>query len=133
MRAYRVSRIESARTTGEPCVRPAGFDLAAWWEQSSRDFQDSLPRYHATVRVHPETVWRLPYGGRFARIGPAGEPEADGWVRVEIRFQFEEEAAEFILSFGPKIDVVEPPELRDRVLDLARSVVAFHQGHSEGQ
>jgi predicted DNA-binding transcriptional regulator YafY len=126
VRAYRISRIQAARMTDERCVRPGGFDLAAWWEQSSKDFRANLPRYPATLRVHPETVWRLPYGGRFARVERVGEAEEDGWMRVEMRFQFEEEAAEFVLSFGPNVEVVDPPVLRDRVLDLARSVLAFY-------
>jgi predicted DNA-binding transcriptional regulator YafY len=127
VRAYRISRIQAARMLDEHCVRPEGFDLAAWWEQSSRDFRANLPRYPAVLRVHPETVWRLPYGGRFARVEKVGEPEEDGWVKVEMRFQFEEEAAEFVLSFGPNVDVVDPPGLKDRVLDLARSVLAFYR------
>ena len=126
VRAYRISRIQDARMTDERCVRPEGFDLAAWWEQSSKDFRANLPRYPATLRVHPETVWRLPYGGRFARVEKVGEADEEGWVKVEMRFQFEEEAAEFVLSFGPKVQVMDPPILKERVLDLARSVLAFH-------
>jgi predicted DNA-binding transcriptional regulator YafY len=76
-------------------------------------------------------VWRLPYGGRFARVEKVGEADEEGWVKVEMRFQFEEEAAEFVLSFGPKVEVVDPPVLKERVLDLARSVLAFYEGHRE--
>jgi predicted DNA-binding transcriptional regulator YafY len=126
VRAYRISRIQAARMTDERCVRPGGFDLAAWWDQSQKDFRASLPRYPATLRVHPETVWRLPYGGRFARVERVGEAEEDGWMKVEMRFQFEEEAAEFVLSFGPNVEVVDPPVLKERVLDLARSVLTFY-------
>jgi predicted DNA-binding transcriptional regulator YafY len=126
VRAYRISRIQAARITEERCVRPEGFDLAAWWDQSQKDFRANLPRYPATLRVHPETVWRLPYGGRFARVEKVGEAEEDGWVKVEMRFQFEEEAAEFVLGFGPNVEVVDPPILRERVVDLARSVLTFY-------
>jgi predicted DNA-binding transcriptional regulator YafY len=126
VRAYRISRIQAARMMDARCVRPEGFDLAAWWEQSQKDFRANLPRYPATLRVHPETVWRLPYGGRFARVEKVGEADEEGWVKVDMRFQFEEEAAEFVLSFGPKVEVVDPPVLKERVLDLARSVLAFH-------
>ncbi|MES1245238.1 MAG: YafY family protein [Acidobacteriota bacterium] len=132
VRAYRISRIQAARMLDERCVRPEGFDLAAWWDQSSKDFRANLPRYPATLRVHPETVWRLPYGGRFARVEKVGEAEEDGWKKVEMRFQFEEEAAEFVLSFGPNVEVVDPPVLKERVLGLARSVLAFYGGRGEG-
>src|SRR5688500_12144566 len=35
-RSYRVSRVASARMTDEPCERPEGFDLAAFWAKSVR-------------------------------------------------------------------------------------------------
>jgi predicted DNA-binding transcriptional regulator YafY len=126
VRCYRVSRVHEARLLDEPAVRPEGFDLAAWWEQSSADLKASMPRYHATVRVHPEIVPRLRYALRFARVETMGEPEEDGWTTVEIRFQFEEEAVEYVLSFGPRIQAVAPPELRGRVARTAREVVAFY-------
>lgn len=42
-----------------------------------------------------------------------------------MRFQFEEDAAEYILSYGTQVEVVEP--LRDKVIQLAERVVAFYQ------
>ena len=132
IRTYRASRVQEARVTDEPCgPRPEEFDLASWWVKSSADFKSSLPRYQATLRVHPDTVWRLPFGGRFARVEKTGEVDEEGWTRVEMRFQFEEEAAEFVLGFGPRVEVVDPPALRDRVVDLARSVVAFYAGTND--
>lgn len=127
IRTYRASRVQAAWVTDEPCApRPEGFDLASWWAKSSAEFRSSLPRYFATLRAHPDAVWRLPFGGRFARVEKTGEVDEQGWTRVEMRFQFEEEAAEFVLGFGPRVEVVDPPALRDRVVDLARSVVAFY-------
>jgi predicted DNA-binding transcriptional regulator YafY len=55
-----------------------------------------------------------------------GEPEEDGWPTVEIRFQFEEEAVEYVLSFGPRIEAVAPPELRERVVRMAGEVVGLY-------
>lgn len=127
IRTYRAARVKAARVTDEPCApRPEGFDLASWWAKSSAEFKSNLPRYFATLRAHPDAVWRLPFGGRFARVEKTGEVDGEGWTRVEMRFQFEEEAAEFVLGFGPRVEVVDPPALRDRVVELARSVVAFY-------
>jgi predicted DNA-binding transcriptional regulator YafY len=127
VRSYRVSRISAATIVDEPCVRPEGFDLAAWWERSPAEFKATVPRYFATFRAHPDVVYQLHYAGRFSRVEKVGEADEDGWTRVEMRFQFEEEAAGIALSFGPRVEVMEPPELRDRVVDLARSVVAFYE------
>jgi predicted DNA-binding transcriptional regulator YafY len=122
-RTYRVSRVIAARPTDGSFVRPADFDLPVYWERSKADFVAGLPRYVATVRVDPAILPRLAHVGRFARFEPAAEPDADGWVRVTIRFQFAEDAREVILGFGPRIDVLDPPELRDDVISLARAVV----------
>ena len=126
MRSYRVSRVKEATLTQQPSVRPAGFDLAAHWEQSTAVFKDNLPRYQATLRVKSEILPRLGFAGRFARIervDPLGET---GWATVSMRFQFEEEATEYVLSFGPQIEVVEPLELREKVIQMAHSVIAFY-------
>ena len=126
VRSYRVSRVKVATLTEEPSVRPPRFDLAAHWEQSTAVFKDNLPRYQATLLVKSEILPRLGFAGRFARIervDPTGDPE---WATVSMRFQFEEEATEYVLSFGPRIEVVEPESLREKVVEMAQSVIEFY-------
>jgi predicted DNA-binding transcriptional regulator YafY len=126
VRSYRVSRVREAKITDEPCARPEGFDLAAFWEQSTARFKASLPRYMATVRVRPEIFPRLNFAGRFARVHPVGETDEEGWIKVELRFDVEEMACEYVLSFGPQIEVIEPQPLREKVIEMARSVIEFY-------
>ncbi|HLM54826.1 MAG TPA: YafY family protein [Pyrinomonadaceae bacterium] len=127
-RSYRASRIQEAAPTGEPCERPEEFDLAEFWERSASQFKASLPRYAATLRVSPEVFPRLNYAGRFARVERAGDPDEEGWLPVTVRFDTEEMACEYALSFGPRVEVLEPEALRARVVELAESVVAFYAG-----
>jgi predicted DNA-binding transcriptional regulator YafY len=127
VRSYRVSRIQNVKLTTERSVRPADFDLAAFWEESSAKFKKHLPKYLATLRAHSSVIPRLPYGGRFARVEQVGETDAEGWVRVRMRFQFEEEACEYALSFGTQVEVLEPIELRAQVIKLARKVIDFYE------
>jgi predicted DNA-binding transcriptional regulator YafY len=42
---------------------------------------------------------------------------------VRVRFDAEQEARQFALSFGPDVEVVEPLELRAAVVAAAREVV----------
>ena len=126
VRSYRVSRVRGLKVLDEPCVRPPEFDLAAFWEQSAAEYRAHLPHYRARVRVRREIVARIPYAGRFARIEQTGEPDADGWVEVALRFDAEEMACEYALSFGTQLEVLEPATLRERVLAAARSVVDFY-------
>lgn len=126
IRSYRVSRVVDARVTDDPCIRPKDFDLADYWEQSTVNFKAQLPQYLAIVRAHPDIFPRLRFAGRFARIGQADAPDADGWIRVTLRFDVEEMAVEWVLSFCPKMEVLEPDALREKVIAAAHSVIAFY-------
>ena len=130
VRSYRVSRVQEIRLTEERFTRPDGFDLAAFWEQSTLNFKSSLPRYAARVRVGSAVFPRLGFAGRFARIERVEQPDADGWREVHLRFDVEEMAVEYVLSFGPQIEVVEPASLREKVIKMAESVIAFYGRHS---
>jgi predicted DNA-binding transcriptional regulator YafY len=43
-----------------------------------------------------------------------------------MRFDVEEMAIEYALSFGAKMEVVEPESLREKVVEAAKSVIAFY-------
>lgn len=126
IRSYRVSRIETAEMLDAVFVRPAAFDLAAFWEKSAAEFRSQLPRYRARVRVRSGIVPRLPYAGRFARIEHTGQPDEAGWVEVHLRFDVEEMACEYAMGFGTQMEVLEPIALRERVLKAAQNVVSFY-------
>jgi predicted DNA-binding transcriptional regulator YafY len=126
IRSYRVSRILEASVLEEHFLRPEDFDLAAFWQRSAVEFKARLPQYIITVRAVSTIIPRMYYAGRFARVEQVDEPDADGWARVQLRFQFEEEACEYVLGFGPQIEVLEPPALREKVMAAARSVIEFY-------
>lgn len=128
VRSYRVSRIMSARVSEEPCERHEEFDLAAFWAGSVARFKSHAPSFRATLRVHKSVLHLLPYAGRFSRVESAGAAGADGWATVSMRFQFEDDAAGLALGFGTKIEVVEPEELRGKILRMAEEVVRFYKG-----
>jgi predicted DNA-binding transcriptional regulator YafY len=122
-RTYRVSRIVQASIRDEPARRPPDFDLAAYWKSSAERFSEALPRYDALVRAEPRTAgWvrmsRPPWSVRID-----GEPDPEGWVTLRLRFDSEEEACSVVLGLGPRVDVIEPASLRDRVLAEAASVL----------
>lgn len=130
IRSYRVSRVVDATLTDDACTRPKDFDLAGYWEQSTVDFKAHLPQYLAKVRAHPDVFPRLRFAGRFARIGQAEPPDADGWIRVNLRFDVEEMAVEWVLGFGSQMEVLEPAALREKVIAAAQRVLAFYAEQS---
>ena len=126
VRSYRISRVRGATITDDPCTRPAGFNLAEYWQRSLVEFKANLPRYAVMVRVDPQIMPRLRYAGRFARIEQINPPDADGWIPLLVRLDLAEEACAYVLGFGTQMEVVEPPELRDRVLQVAKEIIDFH-------
>jgi predicted DNA-binding transcriptional regulator YafY len=126
VRSYRISRIASAEVLDQRCAVPAGFDLAAFWEQSTTKFKSTLPNYVAKFRVAPETFLLLQFGGRFARVGDVLDTDRDGWRVVNVGFDVEEMACEYALGFGAKLEVLEPRSLREKVIAAAREVLDFY-------
>ncbi len=119
-RTYRVSRIHDPVILDDPCRRPADFDLGSYWDRSAAEFRQQLPRYYATFRADPSVMrWVRYRGWRLEEETPDG-----GRVRIRLRFDVAEEARQFALSFGGAIEVVEPEELKDAVVEAARQIVA---------
>ncbi len=106
---------------------PAGFDLAAYWEQSTTAFKSATPNYVAQFRVSPDVFLRLRFAGRFARVGDVLEKDADGWLRITVGFDVEDMAVEYALSFGSKLEVIEPRSLREKVIAAAQEVIEFYK------
>jgi predicted DNA-binding transcriptional regulator YafY len=121
-RTYRVSRIRFAEILDAPCQAPEGFDLAAYWEESSNAFREHLPRYDATFLVVPAVMpWVTYRGWRVVEQAAVGER-----FRVSLRFDSPTEAQQFALAFGADLEVIEPQELRERVIAAAHATVAAY-------
>lgn len=126
IRSYRISRVQAVTMTDERCQRPAGFDLAAHWQQSSAGFREKFPHYSVTMRVRADVFPRLSYTSRFTRVEETGEPDITGWMQVRMDFQVIENACACLLGFGANVEILEPPELRDLIISEAEAVVAFY-------
>jgi predicted DNA-binding transcriptional regulator YafY len=131
-RTYRVSRIREVRVTERPATRPAGFDLVAYWKQSAAEFKASLPRFYARIRVSPAVQHSMIYMTRASRVENIGEPGADGWRTLDMRFDIEEEACQFVLGFGCQVEVLDPESLRLKVIAGAQGILD-HYAHKAGQ
>ncbi|EWM15195.1 YafY family protein [Kutzneria sp. 744] len=60
LRTYRVARIEAVAETDQRFERPPGFDLVAWWERSSAQFEQSLRTVPVRIRLSPYGMRALP-------------------------------------------------------------------------
>ncbi|GCF06940.1 helix-turn-helix transcriptional regulator [Dictyobacter arantiisoli] len=131
MRSYRVSRIQDVSLSDQSFVRPIAFDLAAFWRQSSQNFQATLPCYHVLLRAAPEAVERIYSASRLFRIGQVAEADEAGWITFKLRFETSHEACAAIISFGAGVEILDPLELRVQILQLAQSVVEHYWSATE--
>jgi predicted DNA-binding transcriptional regulator YafY len=117
-RTYRVSRMTDAVVLPDAAPVPADFDLAAYWHESVAEFRQALPHYEALFLVRPSVMRWVKYRGwRLLEEKPEGDR-----IAVRVRFDAEEEAVQFALSFGADLEVVEPGALRRAVLAAARAI-----------
>lgn len=118
-----------SRVLGEPgerTVHPPGlvakgstWYLVARVERSAADLREKLPRYYASFLASPEVMQLVQYRGWRLE-----EKTADAQsVRIRLRFDAEDEAIQFALSFGGQIEAIGPPELRVKVLAGAQAIV----------
>lgn len=133
-RVFRVSRIQSGKMTDQPCIRPASFDLAVFWEQWSEHWRKQasprLRQYPVLVRVAPTLVPHLAlrYGEEIEeQVEQAAPPDIAGWIRLTFTFETEEVAWSHILSFGSLMEVLEPQDLRKKIAQIAATLLTFYQ------
>jgi len=127
VRTYRVSRIAKAEVLDEAAPIPVEFNLAEYWEQSASTLKSNAPNYLASFWVAPPVLLRLNFAGRFARVRETDEIDARGWKKVFIGFDVDEMACEYAVSFGPQLEVIEPLELREKVIAMTRATLDFYR------
>lgn len=122
LRTYRVSRIRNLEILEAAAQRPTDFDLADYWERSLAEFREKLPQYRATFLAKPAVMRWIRYRGwRLEEERPEG-----ALVRVRLRFDSEEEALQFSVSFGADVKVLEPMELRCKARDIATEILGLY-------
>ncbi|HEY6608806.1 MAG TPA: WYL domain-containing protein [Candidatus Limnocylindria bacterium] len=129
VRTYRARRILEATPTGEPFDRPPGFDLAAHWTESIAAYESAAPRVTVTVRVNPDALGVLAdlVGERALRRAERLDgADADGWYRLRISVDWPDEVPGRLLAVGGGLEILDPPEVRDRALELARGAIERH-------
>ncbi|MFI5773223.1 helix-turn-helix transcriptional regulator [Streptomyces sp. NPDC051658] len=125
-RLFRADRVRRATLTDEPVVRRPGAELADLWDVLRKQVEERPGRVRLRVRVHRS---RLDLFVRLHGGALTGEPrpeEGEGeWVRAELAVD-SVEWARSLLSFGPNLEVLSPPEARTVLARHAAAVVALY-------
>lgn len=126
IRTFRVSRIADVNAREETFDRPEDFDLAAYWRQSAQRIEAQLYGRTAVVRASPLGIELLmTYSPPFVRARlELGEELDDGWRKVTLPVQGDPME---LLPFGKEIEILEPPELRRQMGDVAAALATLYR------
>ncbi|WP_027342263.1 helix-turn-helix transcriptional regulator [Hamadaea tsunoensis] len=127
-RSYRVARIVSAEITGEVFERPAGFDLAGFWTESSAAFDRTLWRERVRLRVSGRALVYLRHhteiGAVEEALAHAGPPDAEGWIELDLPVESLHVAEHQLVALGDQIEVLDPPSLRAAIAAVGARMAA---------
>jgi predicted DNA-binding transcriptional regulator YafY len=121
LRTFRLSRVRAVTVTDQPVDRPEGFDLAETWRSVVDTVDERRAGFRVTARADAEMVrWLRGAFGSRARV--RGETD-DGRTEVELRSWSARSIAGELAAFGARVEVVDPPEVRDQLLHLGSELV----------
>jgi len=130
VRTYRIARIREMNVIDEAFERPPDFDLEAYWTQSTQRLENQLHPNRATVRLSPVGFRMLePLTSTFvAALTEIGEPDADGYRTVVMPVGSLWVASSQLLRFGVDAEVLGPPELRDKMSEVIKTLHDRYHG-----
>ena len=131
IRTYRGSRISAVSVREERFDRPAEFDLASYWTETSAAYERETPSVEVVVRVPVARLGRLRGAVGDQAMDGAERlegPDPEGRVRLRMRMAWPDEVPGRLLGAGASVEVLEPLEIRERVISAAERIVARYRG-----
>jgi predicted DNA-binding transcriptional regulator YafY len=131
VRTYRVARVLDCTVLDEAFDRPADFNLATYWQAAARRLEAELYPNRATLRVSPFGVKLLemlsqPYVKAETHV--TEDADTTGWrIAVVPVGKSLQHAAADLLRLGPEAEVLDPPELRQRMAELTQAMARRYQ------
>jgi predicted DNA-binding transcriptional regulator YafY len=135
VRTYRVARIASVVPLATNFERPPGFDLAGYWTESIAAYERDAPRVEVTLRIDPRALPALAdlVGRRAVGLAthlPVVDP--DGWEHLRLAIDWPDEAPARLVALGGAAEVLDPPSVRQAVIDTAARVLGRHGANEAG-
>lgn len=126
-RNYKVSNISDVALTEKSFERPKDFNLSDYWDQSSESFIKSLLTYDVKMKIPHSILKGLELSGRFLEIINDKDNQRENEIFIKMLFENETEAESFIMSFADQIKIIEPIELKNKLLKKAQEIVVLYQ------
>ncbi|WP_431687282.1 helix-turn-helix transcriptional regulator [Hahella sp. NBU794] len=129
LRTYRISRIQELSVSTTRFERPVEFDLAAYWRANTLRLEEELHTYVAEVRLSEKGVWMMdalnsPYVRAATLLDST--PDAQGWRKAKLPVGALRQACVELLRFGADLEVLEPPELREKMASIAEEMAQLY-------
>jgi predicted DNA-binding transcriptional regulator YafY len=124
MRTYRVSRMQDVTALAIGFKRPANFDLAAFWEASTKQLQQQRQHFDAMLALDPQAARSISQWCATSLVRDKKKRTTpEGWLTLRVEFENLEQARFVTLGFGPKAQALAPASLCDRILADASAIV----------
>lgn len=128
LRTYRVARFRSAELSSGQFERPPDFELAGFWRESTAAYERDTARVEVTMRIDPARLgWLAEVAGpaalRAADVVTPPDADPEGWTTLRVRMEWPAEVPPRLLALGAAAEVLDPPEMRTALADLARQAL----------
>lgn len=120
-RTYRLSRVLATEELPEPAQRPDRVDLDRVWRERSAQLLSGGDEVTALVRVNPARRGDLVSSALAVR---AEEPDADGWLRLEVTFENSRHAEWALWQLATDAEALAPRSLCTSLRERAAAVAA---------
>ncbi len=118
----RASAVVDAELLEERFERPETFDLASYWAQWAARHEANRSVFPVIALARLGVLANLENELGKDRVLRSEERESDGRVRVQLTFEYLEEARSTLLGFGGAIEVVSPEALRRSMADFGEQI-----------
>lgn len=126
-RTYRVASILTAAVENEPLRAPAKFRLETYWKTRVAEFERSLIKGLAQVRLSARGVRRLSdLSAACAEALRQSTPAANGFTDATVPIESVDHAAALFLRLGTDVEVLSPQPLRRKLAEVGARLVALY-------
>ena len=103
-------------------ARPAKFNLGKYWKESTAQLQQGRQSYEVTLLLDAQAARSMSRWMDAVPVESGAAKLPEGWAALRVSFENEEHARFVTLGFGPGAKIMEPKQLRERVLADARAI-----------
>lgn len=127
-RTFRVDRVAGVERTGDPVVRPEGFELSEAWAAIVAGIDEMRTPLVVTGRARPEARQYVRYlFGKRAEMPPAdGQEDESTWLPIRIRGGSLRGLAAELAGFGDLIEIEEPADLRAELATIGAQLARLY-------